>query len=137
MLNLKIRIFLIHLNQRQKICDNPVFAVNLRCDITHEFLIQFFWNTLLSYQRICKNLHGSHRCFEFVGYIRYKLRSRLIQHLHSGKHLIKCIGDKFRLCIVRYADFILLISICQILDCLGDSRKWFDKNRGQNIGQKQ
>ena len=66
MLDLKICVFLIHLDQRQKVSDDPVLTVDLRCDVTHKLLIQILRDTLLSYQRICEDFHGSHRSLEFM-----------------------------------------------------------------------
>ena len=66
MLDLKICIFLIHLDQRQKVCDDPVLTVDLRCDVTHKFLIQILRDPMLSYQGICEDFHGSHWGLEFM-----------------------------------------------------------------------
>ena len=51
----------IHLDQRQKVGNNLVFAVDLRGNILHELLIKFHRNALLPVQRICQNLHGRKR----------------------------------------------------------------------------
>ena len=69
-------------------------------------------------------------------HIGYKLLSGFIQRLHSRKHLVKCICDQSCLCIIRYRDLLILISVCKVLDCFRYPSKWLHQDRGKNITQK-
>ena len=71
-----------------------------------------------------------------MGHIGYKFISGFIQCLHTGKHLIKCVSNQRRLCIIRNGNLLILITVCQILDGFGNSCKWLHKYSGKHISKK-
>ena len=136
MCDIHIRSLLIHFYQRKKVCDDLVFTIDLGSDIAHKFLIQFLRDSLLSYQRICQNLHGSQRCFQLMGHIGYELLPGFVQNLHTVDHLVESICDQLCLCIVRNTDFFIQHTICQVLNGLRNSGKRFHKDCRQQPRQK-
>ena len=71
-----------------------------------------------------------------MGHIGNKLISGLIQNLHSGKHFVERIRNKCCLCIIRDRNLLILVSIRQILNGLGNSGKRLYKNRRKHISKK-
>ena len=70
-----------------------------------------------------------------MGHIGYKLLPGFIQNLHSAQHLIKGVGDKLRLCVIRHRYLLIQIPVRQILNGLGDPGKRLHQYTGQEISQ--
>ena len=128
--------FLIHLYQREQICNDLILSVDLSSNITHKLLIQFYRNVFLCKQGICQNLHGSQGCLQFMGHIGYKLLPGFIKNFHAVDHLVECICDQLCLRIVRNTDFFIQHAICQVFNGLRHSCKWFYKYCGEQPCQK-
>ena len=70
-------------------------------------------------------------------HIRYKLLTGSIQGLYSSKHLVKRICDQLCFRIIRNWNFLILESICDILNSLCDFCKRLYQDSGQNISEDQ
>ena len=55
-----------------------------------KFYIHFFWYIFLQQDRFAQNLNRTKRCFQFMGYIRYKLLAGRFYLFQLIRHLITC-----------------------------------------------
>ena len=135
-LHIQICCLLIHFYKRKQVCNDFILPIDLCSDIAHKLLIKLLRHPFLTHQGIGKYLHRGKRCLQLMRHIGNKLISGLIQNLHSGKHFVERIRNKCCLCIIRDRNLLILVSIRQILNGLGNSGKRLYKNRRKHISKK-